>query len=323
MDIKFWFPTIVTTFLAIVAAVIAYLKEDNPRIKWWILMIPIFGAVTGLVFSWSSNQDAIRALQKAHEIDSIYRSKFNEEIDSSKSIVSQLNTATITASTTLKNTSTVLNQQKIAGALLVKQILASKNIEKVMANSSRKFIDTINKATKLIDDNLTGGESFPTAEIINLGLGSYEIGIINKFTHNIPNVIVILENYSFSETCSNKTESGQTLYNYDCITKNTSKIDYTVYSPGVFHYYPDTQNIIIPDGNRHKLLFRFITPKYVFVEKLIYELKAPNKGFFYYQILKFQNKKLITIAYNDEKSKYIINWEKEFTRPLDVSMAKF
>jgi hypothetical protein len=142
-DLKFWIPTGLTALLAIIMTLVTYYREGKQKLRWWVILIPVAGAIFGIIFAYSANKDAFRALRTAHENDSIYKSKFDSSLNASRLIIDSLDSASKKVEITLHKTDSVLDVERTEADLTSRQL---KQTNIILLNSK----ENLNKAGLLI-----------------------------------------------------------------------------------------------------------------------------------------------------------------------------
>jgi hypothetical protein len=323
MDWKFWIPTTVALISAVITAIIAYIKKDNVKIKWWVILIPIGVAIAAVIFSWSSNQDANRALKLAHDNDSIYKSKFNEEIDSSKIILSQLKLATGTARTILGKTDTVMIDQKTASQILSQQVNESKKIKHSLVVAGKRFKTTIDSTTSNIERNMTGGDGYillKPSKASNEGPG---FSAENMSKNILPNVIISFTNYTAIIRCNVRFKNDTLEVPFQCYWSNTLQFTPELFSPRSINYPMGFAIVIDTSGIFQKFIVRIITPKNTFIQTIIYRYIDHDNAQFAYALYKIKEGHSFYFikASNQKKlgNKTELYWKQQFPNVPDVA----
>lgn len=126
-------------FIVVPSAIIAFKKESERKFKWWVLIIPIIGAILGFYTNYDAHQDAQKNQITANTNDSLYKSQLNKNLDSSKKIIDSLNKSIGTTASILRNSKSIMDRQNAASTLLTKQLDST---SKVLHNSNLTIENT-------------------------------------------------------------------------------------------------------------------------------------------------------------------------------------
>lgn len=298
------------------------------EMSFWVpaiggLLLTVAGASLGLWSAISSHNDSLQEKAKADRIASEHTLLLKQNYQKSLSIIDELNTSSEKTRTLLDNTNEVLKSQKEAGILLSQQVNESTKINSSILESGKNVVSSINTASKNLDENLTGGESYCNIQIVNAGKGIFRLSAINNFHNTIPNVILKIQNYSAIEKCNFVTIGGVRRIDLKCYNANSIELPPTIFNINT-NYFIGGDNYIDISGNQGKLSVFMITPKNTFYTQIIYQMKSETQLMFLYRILKKVADKYIVIESNDDKSDpdNPARWDAMFALPPEMPTSQ-
>ncbi|GAB2684926.1 hypothetical protein GCM10027037_02860 [Mucilaginibacter koreensis] len=128
-----------------VAATIDYFKERRTKIKWWLLLVPIFGAIVGFFGSYHSDKEKERADSTAVANDLLYKKQLSLNLGKSIQISEDLGKSIKTAKKQLDSTSKVLSAQRQEAEALSRQLVYTKQLLNTtslsLRNSNKSLIE--------------------------------------------------------------------------------------------------------------------------------------------------------------------------------------
>lgn len=275
----------------------------------WSFWLPTIGGalltVVGVALAtWSAINSHYESIQDKAKADSIaleHKQLLQQNYQKSLSIIDELNTSSEKTKILLDNTSEVLRTQKHATDLLSVQLEESAKINSSIQESGKQVLKTVQEATRSLEDNMTGGQSFCHIDIVNIGIGKFRISAINKSKNTLPNVTIVIQNYSELEKCQKKVIDGVERIDNQCFLANSIQTPERLYSKGT-NFFIGGDNFLKLDGELHKLAAFVHTPINLFYIQMLYRMDTETKMTFMYRILKKIDGKFVPIESNDDHS---------------------
>jgi len=314
---------VLAAIMIIAGGVISYKQERNTKLKNWVLLLPLIGAVLSFSTGYKSSHDANHFQDTLRRRDVQINTLLNKNLKSAKKIIDSLDTAIRNSRGIISQNNTILNSQSTSLKLVNEQLVATAQVQNSVLSSEKNLYNKIKTTENSLDKDLTGGNAYPAVEISNMGDGTYEASVINNFNNVLPNVTIKIENYSATENCPFVIENNEKIYSMKCFDENSLHVPTDNYSPGIPHLLMGSRVYIKNDNVQRKLLFQFILPKTEYLEEMIYRLYSNKGGQFYYRILKIKGDNSTVVGYSKTSGTRDFNWDKEFPRQITLHVKYF
>lgn len=249
--------------------------------SFWVPLISgsvltVVGVILGLWTAIHSHYDSLKQKEKADQIAERHQNLLKQNFDKSLNIIEELNKTAVDVQTLLKSSSIVIDQQNKASSMLIEQANSTSEINRSIIDSGKTIVSAINKAGENLENNITGGESYCTIQLTSYGNNKFQISGSNNFRNKIPDVRLIISNYSQIQNCRFVEEDNVIKIVQSCFKANSIEHPPITFSIGA-NYDLGCSNFIDTSGHLSKLGIFIITLKNIFYVQMAYQVLSPTK----------------------------------------------